>query len=100
VIQQIAGACPDANYNWPVKLPNNLPSCERCTFAWSWVNAIGNREFYMNCADVRIVGGPGRTIRGSGIFLANLPGYSKYQPSARDGGPGASQTTHLQVRVQ
>ena len=35
-----------ANYEWPVKLPANLPSCDRCTFAWSWINALGNRELY------------------------------------------------------
>ena len=56
VIETIEGACPDGNnninyneidkYEWPVLLPNNLPSCDRCTFAWSWINAVGNRELY------------------------------------------------------
>lgn len=35
-----------AEFNWPVRLPANLPSCDRCTFAWSWINAVGNRELY------------------------------------------------------
>ncbi|KAJ1669888.1 hypothetical protein EV182_008538, partial [Spiromyces aspiralis] len=35
-------------YNVPI--PKDLPS-GKAIFAWSWVNAIGNREFYMNCID-------------------------------------------------
>lgn len=29
---------------FPVTLPATAPACDRCTLAWSWVNAIGNRE--------------------------------------------------------
>lgn len=28
-------------------------------FAWTWFNYEGNREMYMNCADVTITGGSG-----------------------------------------
>ncbi|KAI1001801.1 hypothetical protein K3495_g6402 [Podosphaera aphanis] len=27
-------------------------------FAWSWLNQVGNREYYMNCASVNIAGSP------------------------------------------
>ncbi|KAL4977102.1 hypothetical protein BDW66DRAFT_133382 [Aspergillus desertorum] len=27
------------------------------TFAWTWINRIGNREFYMNCAPITLSGG-------------------------------------------
>ncbi|KAJ2760902.1 hypothetical protein IWQ56_005379, partial [Coemansia nantahalensis] len=37
-------------------LPKDLPSSNSAIFVWSWVNAMGNREFYMNCADVAIKG--------------------------------------------
>jgi hypothetical protein len=30
-----------------VPIPASTPACESCIFAWSWVNAVGNREFYM-----------------------------------------------------
>ncbi|OLY84481.1 hypothetical protein AYI68_g1359 [Smittium mucronatum] len=35
-------------------LPSSVPASDNVIFAWSWVNAIGNREFYMNCADIKI----------------------------------------------
>lgn len=88
------------NTTWPVQLPPNLPSCNRCTFAWTWINAIGNREFYMNCADIRIMGGNrGRGIVGKKLIVANLPGYPVIQPKARDGGLAASNVKHYPVQV-
>ncbi|ORX65411.1 hypothetical protein DL89DRAFT_207678, partial [Linderina pennispora] len=42
-----------------VELPANLPGSNKAVFAWTWVNASGNREYYMNCADIAIVGGAG-----------------------------------------
>ncbi|KAJ1911222.1 hypothetical protein H4219_006007 [Mycoemilia scoparia] len=43
--------------SYDIPLPAHLPS-GRAIFAWSWVNALGNREFYMNCADVQIKAHP------------------------------------------
>ncbi|KAJ1727739.1 hypothetical protein LPJ72_005789 [Coemansia sp. Benny D160-2] len=40
-------------------LPSSVPGTDHAVFAWSWVNASGNREFYSNCADVAIAGAPG-----------------------------------------
>ncbi|KAJ1959397.1 hypothetical protein GGI12_004357 [Dipsacomyces acuminosporus] len=51
-------------------LPNNLPGIDRAVFAWSWVNAVGNREFYNNCADVAIVGSAG-SYTGKKMTIAN-----------------------------
>ncbi|KNE56991.1 hypothetical protein AMAG_02754 [Allomyces macrogynus ATCC 38327] len=49
----------------------------KATFAWSWINAIGNREYYMNCADITIENpaGGGGALAGPKLFVANLPGY-------------------------
>ncbi|KAJ2372927.1 hypothetical protein IW150_003874 [Coemansia sp. RSA 2607] len=55
-------------------LPSTLPSSDKAVFAWTWVNAIGNREFYMNCADVAIKGGSG-TYTGKQMTIANHAGY-------------------------
>ncbi|KAJ1728990.1 hypothetical protein LPJ61_003742 [Coemansia biformis] len=55
-------------------LPAGLPSSDRAVFAWTWVNAIGNREFYMNCADVAVKGS-GSSFTGKQMTIANHAGY-------------------------
>ncbi|KAJ1915598.1 hypothetical protein H4219_004236 [Mycoemilia scoparia] len=55
-----------ASYN--IKLPNDLPSGD-ATIAWSWVNAIGNREYYMGCVDVKVKGGSSSKAKFSGPRL-------------------------------
>lgn len=70
-----------------IDLPADLPKCDRCTFAWSWVNAIGNREFYMNCADVKIQSSSTSFV-GKKYTVANLPGYPsipEFPPSTYHG---------------
>ncbi|KAI9505316.1 hypothetical protein GGI25_003641 [Coemansia spiralis] len=61
--------------SYTFNLPSNLPSSDKAVFAWSWVNAIGNREFYMNCADVAIQGGSSTSYTGKQITIANHNGY-------------------------
>ncbi|KAJ2160719.1 hypothetical protein GGF46_002020 [Coemansia sp. RSA 552] len=55
-------------------LPKSLPSSKEAIFSWSWVNAIGNREFYMNCADVSIKG-TGSSFKSKDMVIANINGY-------------------------
>ncbi|EME43051.1 hypothetical protein DOTSEDRAFT_53974 [Dothistroma septosporum NZE10] len=41
--------------------------------AWTWMNTIGNREFYMNCANVDFTGGDGSEMSSfPKMFVANL----------------------------
>ncbi|KIA75533.1 hypothetical protein HK57_00702 [Aspergillus ustus] len=55
VIHSMLGGCPlQTSYNF--KVPADAPSGE-ALLAWSWFNKIGNREMYMNCAQVTIGGG-------------------------------------------
>ncbi|KAF9895620.1 hypothetical protein BX616_009220, partial [Lobosporangium transversale] len=38
LIGRYTKSCPDAYYEWPVKIPNNVPSCNKkgqCLFVWS-----------------------------------------------------------------
>ncbi|KAJ1772820.1 hypothetical protein IW140_003641 [Coemansia sp. RSA 1813] len=56
-------------------LPENLPSSDKVVFAWTWVNAAGNREFYMNCADVAIKGSSSSHYTGKEMVIANHDGY-------------------------
>ncbi|ODM20175.1 hypothetical protein SI65_05163 [Aspergillus cristatus] len=52
VIHSILGGCPiDKEYKFTV--PSDAPSGE-ALLAWSWFNKVGNREMYMNCAQVNI----------------------------------------------
>ncbi|KAJ2378889.1 hypothetical protein IW150_000513 [Coemansia sp. RSA 2607] len=77
VVEEVRGYCfgKDSNQrDYTFTLPSTLPSSDKAVFAWSWVNAIGNREFYMNCADVAIKGGSG-TYTGKQMTIANYAGY-------------------------
>ncbi|KAJ2746913.1 hypothetical protein GGI20_000992 [Coemansia sp. BCRC 34301] len=57
--------------SYSIPLPADLPSGENVIFAWTWINAIGNREFYMNCADVAIAGKDGGSFTGQQMLVAN-----------------------------
>ncbi|KAJ1732970.1 hypothetical protein LPJ72_003114 [Coemansia sp. Benny D160-2] len=57
------------------KLPEDLPNSDSAVFAWTWVNASGNREFYMNCADVKITGSSSSSYTAKEVTIANYPGY-------------------------
>jgi len=69
--------CPDIFFTgWKVKIPKNAPSCDKpgkCIFSWSWINAVGNREFYQNCADIKIVGNSTEPLPIIDITKANFP---------------------------
>ncbi|KAJ1663935.1 hypothetical protein IW140_003803 [Coemansia sp. RSA 1813] len=56
-------------------LPKELPNSDHAVFAWTWVNASGNREFYMNCADVAITGSTSKSYTAKEVTIANYPGY-------------------------
>ncbi|KAJ2609854.1 hypothetical protein H4S08_003879 [Coemansia sp. RSA 1365] len=60
---------------YKIKLPKDLPNSDKAVFAWTWVNASGNREFYMNCADVEIKGGSSSSYSGKAVTIANYPNY-------------------------
>jgi hypothetical protein len=66
---------------FPVTMPKNIPD-GRYTFAWTWLNKVGNREFYMNCAPIQVGSSSGKASTASAaqalsslpdMFVANLP---------------------------
>ncbi|KAI9505298.1 hypothetical protein GGI26_000181 [Coemansia sp. RSA 1358] len=61
--------------NYTFALPADLPNSDHAVFAWTWVNAMGNREFYMNCADVAINGSKSLLFSGPQMTILNYPGY-------------------------
>ncbi|KAJ1910091.1 hypothetical protein LPJ71_003296, partial [Coemansia sp. S17] len=77
VVYQVLGRCFGADQGtrqYTFGLPAGLPGSDKVVFAWTWVNAIGNREFYMNCADVAIKGGSA-PYTGKQMTIANHNGY-------------------------
>ncbi|KAK4104752.1 lytic polysaccharide monooxygenase [Parathielavia hyrcaniae] len=90
VIHSIHGGCPirahEGNFNsqdptvtppdeYEFEIPDGIPS-GNATLAWTWLNKVGNREFYMNCAPVDIAGGEGSEAALAELpdmFIANIP---------------------------
>ncbi|KAJ1663999.1 hypothetical protein IW140_004423 [Coemansia sp. RSA 1813] len=60
----------DSVRSYTFDLPSNLPGTGHAVFAWTWVNASGNREFYNNCGDVAIIGSAG-SYTGKEVTMAN-----------------------------
>jgi hypothetical protein len=54
VIKSMIGGCP-LTLKYDFTVPSYAPSGV-ALFAWTWFNEIGNREMYMNCAHVQIIG--------------------------------------------
>ncbi|KAJ2237437.1 hypothetical protein H4R99_005410 [Coemansia sp. RSA 1722] len=60
----------DSIRSYTFTLPANLPGTDHAIFAWTWVNAVGNREFYNNCGDIAIKGSAG-SYTGKKMTIAN-----------------------------
>ncbi|KAF9432426.1 hypothetical protein BGZ76_010829 [Entomortierella beljakovae] len=90
--------CPDAYYQWPVRIPKNVPSCNvkgKCLFSWSWVANI-LPQYYHNCADINLVGVKGgkmpklrpapKNMGGNkGIIIVDFKGYKTGVTAPGDG---------------
>ncbi|EGS21088.1 uncharacterized protein CTHT_0029290 [Thermochaetoides thermophila DSM 1495] len=89
VIHSIQGGCPARNAagnlgndpnainpdEYEFKIPTDLPS-GNATLAWTWLNKIGLREFYMQCASIEIEGEGGSQAAFDALpdmFIANIP---------------------------
>lgn len=91
VIYSIEGGCPtDAKGNLATAqkcATGNEPECVNqfnfnipkgvknghAIMAWTWLNAVGNREMYMNCINTQFTGGDGSEMASfPDMFVANL----------------------------
>ncbi|KAF9165429.1 hypothetical protein DFQ26_000174 [Actinomortierella ambigua] len=75
VIKDVLGSClrgnvNSATYSIPVKIPSNAPS-GTVIFQWLWNNAVGNRELYSNCVDMKIKGRNGGELKGKELLIIN-----------------------------
>jgi hypothetical protein len=77
VLKTIMMDCILSGMSYTFDVPDNTPSGEVTVF-WTWVNKIGNREYYMECADILIktnndnINGE---LSGKELLVVNLPGY-------------------------
>lgn len=86
-IGEYSHSCPDFYYEWPVKIPNNVPDCNKpgkCLFVWSWT-AANMDQFYQNCADVVIKGKSNGEYPKEGITIVDVKGYAQKVFAAGDG---------------
>jgi hypothetical protein len=70
VLHSIVGNCPTEGASYTFDVPAGLPSAKNVLFAWTWFNKVGNREMYMNCAAVDVMGSSG-SIELPKMFEAN-----------------------------
>ena len=77
VLNTVLDNCLLTGLKYDLELPN-IPNGNYTLF-WTWVNKIGNREYYMECADISL-NIPNNTnysneITGKELLVVNLPGY-------------------------
>ncbi|KAJ1908942.1 hypothetical protein IWQ60_011442 [Tieghemiomyces parasiticus] len=73
-----------------VPVPATAPTSDRVVLSWSWVNAIGNREFYQTCSDIAIQGqATGGSITGPPMLTPNYgsgPAIGEFGNANQDDG--------------
>lgn len=87
LIGQYTHSCPDFYYEWPVKIPDNVPSCttaNKCLFVWSWTAHLSD-QFYQNCADVSIQGVDNGVYSKAGIDIVDVKGFKSGVAAEGDG---------------
>jgi hypothetical protein len=78
VLKTVIRNCFLDTLTYNIKLPESAPPSDRATIAWSWINATGTREYYMNCVDITIGGNNTRSkLILPELFIGNLPGFVK-----------------------
>jgi hypothetical protein len=91
VLTTVIGNCLLDTKSYSFDLPQNSKGGDMTIF-WTWINRIGNREYYMECADITVnTNGNNPQIPGKELLIVNLPGYPKVpewepnSPSSIDG---------------
>ncbi|KAL1868858.1 hypothetical protein VTK73DRAFT_3474 [Phialemonium thermophilum] len=116
VIHSIQGGCPAEGqagnmgdlasakdpYTYNYQIPDDIPS-GKATFAWTWINRIGNREYYMNCAPIELTGKGGDQANFEALpdmVVANIPSINSCSTEGLEGDdylypdPGKSVENH------
>eukprot|EP00835_Amoeboradix_gromovi_P006683 NODE_843_length_3758_cov_0.336977.p1 type:complete len:384 gc:universal NODE_843_length_3758_cov_0.336977:1734-583(-) len=72
-IKDVEGPCMIDSLTYPVTIPSKVPNGD-AVFMWSWINRLGNREYYTNCADIVISGSTGNSFTGPKLLVTNIMG--------------------------
>lgn len=76
VLMQVLDNCLIDSMTYNVPIPEDVPD-GYTIFFWTWINKIGNREYYMECADIYIENSNGgNVVSGKELIVVNLPGYT------------------------
>lgn len=101
VIHSIQGGCPAKNqegnmgdsatavdpFTYQYQIPDDIPT-GNATIAWTWLNRIGNREYYMNCGPIVITGSSGAKSSYDALpdmVVANIPAISSCSTEGLEG---------------
>ena len=79
VLRTVFSSCMLDGMSYEFDLPPNTPSGDTTVF-WTWINRIGNREYYMECADVRVENGNTNQdveLLGKELIVANILNYPR-----------------------
>jgi hypothetical protein len=77
--QLAGGADSDNSLHLDFRIPEGIAPGQY-TLAWTWFNRIGNREMYMNCAPITVIGNNQSVMAGESntsfppLFIANING--------------------------
>lgn len=78
VLRTVLNSCLLDTMTYDFDLPENAPG-GKITVFWTWVNRVGNREYYMECTDVTVNNGNPDNLyaelKGTELLVVNLPGY-------------------------
>ena len=79
VLNTVYDNCLIDSLEYTLTLPPNIPQ-SNFTIFWTWINKIGNREYYMDCVDISLINGnilneEPVIIYGKSLLVVNLPGF-------------------------
>ena len=91
VLKTVTDNCLISGMDYNFDLPSNIPSGDITVF-WTWVNRLGNREYYMECADITVNNPNGNNspveIQGKELLVVNILGKTiipEGLPAGNDG---------------
>jgi ribosomal protein S15P/S13E len=76
VLKTVLNSCLLDSMSYTFTLPDKAPGGNLTVF-WTWINRIGNREYYMECADVTVNNGilKNTILKGKELIIANILNY-------------------------